>query len=84
MIAMKAMLDTHRYPTTNYKWEDLGRSAQTLGKWKEMYKKSEKQERVKSQAAGAQDQFGGAMLGTGAGVAADPGWRGTTVTIDEL
>ena len=32
-----------------------------VGKWKDMYKKSEKQARVKRQDAGGQDQFGGAV-----------------------
>ena len=29
MIDTKAMLSTQRFPTTNEKWEELGRSAQT-------------------------------------------------------
>ena len=46
--------------------------------------KSEKQARVKPQAKGGQDQFGGAVLKAGAGGAAAPGRRGIPVTIDEL
>ena len=29
MIATKVMLETQRFPTTNDKWEELGRSVQT-------------------------------------------------------
>ena len=47
-------------------------------------KKSKKRSRVKRQAAGGQDQFGGAVLEARAGVASTPGGRGTPVTIDEL
>ena len=65
MIATKEMIVTQRFPTTNEKWEELGRSGQTWDKWKELYKKSEKQARVKRQAAGGQDQFGGSVLGVG-------------------
>ena len=57
---------------------------QTWGKWKELYKKTDKQERVKCQAAGGHDQFGGDVLGVVAGGDAAPGGRGTPVTIDEL
>ena len=46
-MATKARLATHQFTTTNWKWEDIGRSAQTWGKWKDLYKKLEKQERVK-------------------------------------
>ena len=49
-----------------------------------MYKKAEKQSRVKRQAAGRQEQFGRALLEARAGGAANPGGRGTFVTIDEL
>ena len=49
-----------------------------------MYKKVEKQSRVKRQSAGVQDQFGGAVLEARTGGAATPGGRGTPVTIDEL
>ena len=80
MIATEAMLATHRFPTTNEKWEELG----PWGKWKEMYKKSEKQSRVKSQDIGGQDQFGGSVIEERAGVAVTPGGRGIHVTIDEL
>ena len=38
---------------------------------------------MKRQAAGRQDQFGGAVLKTGAGGSAPPGGRETPVTIDE-
>ena len=62
MIATKAMLATHRFPTTNKKWEELGRYVQPWVKWKDLYKKSEKKSRVKLQAAGGQDQFRGAVL----------------------
>ena len=75
MIATKATLSTHRFPTTNKKWEDLWRSAQKWVKWKELYKIVEKQARVKRQATGGQDQFGGAVLGASAGGAAAPGGR---------
>ena len=40
MITTKAMLATQQFPTTNEKWEELGRYAQTRGKWKELYKKA--------------------------------------------
>ena len=40
MIAKKTMLATHQFPTTTKKGEDIRRSAQTRGKWKELYKKS--------------------------------------------
>ena len=40
MISTKAMLENQCFPTTNKKWETLGRSAQTWGKWKERYNKS--------------------------------------------
>ena len=52
MIATKVMLATNRLPKTNNKWEELGRSAQTWGKWKEQYKKAEKQSRVERQTVG--------------------------------
>ena len=39
---------------------------------------------MKLQAAGGQDQFGGALLKAGSGGAADPGGRGNPVTIDKL
>ena len=81
MIATKSMLAIQRFLTTSDKWEELGRYAQTWGKWKELYKKAGKQSRVKRQVAGGQDQFGGAMIGAGAGGAAAPGGRGTPVTI---
>ena len=84
MIDTKAMLATQRFPTTNEKWEELGRSAQTWGKWKELYKKSEKQSRVKRQAAGGQDQFGGYVLEARTRVAETPGGRGAPVIIDEF
>ena len=84
MIATKAMLVTHRFPTTNKKLKELQRSVQTWGKCKDLYKKSEKQARVKRQAAGGQDQFGGSVIEARAGGAATPGRRGTPVTIDEL
>ena len=42
MISKKVMRATQRFPTTNDKWEELGISTQTWGKWKDMYKKSEK------------------------------------------
>ena len=75
IIYTKAMLANRRLPTTNEKWEELGRSAQPRGKWNDMYKKAEKQARVKRQAAGRQDQFGGAVLEAGEGGAAAPGGR---------
>ena len=84
MIDTKAMLATHHLPRTNEKWEELGRSAQTWGKRKQLYKKSEKQSRVKRQAEGGQDQFGGAVLEARVGGSATPGGRVTPVTIDEL
>ena len=84
MIAAKAMLATQQFPTINNKLEDLGRSAKTWCKWKELYKKAEKQARVNRQAAGGQEQFGGAVLGAGAGGSAAPGRIVTSVTIDEL
>ena len=83
-IAIKLMLATQRFPTTNKKWEDLGRSAHMWGKWKEMYKNQRKKPRVKRQAAGGQKQFGRAVLKVRAGGAANPSRRGTPVTIDEL
>ena len=82
MIATKTMLVTHRSPTTNEKWKDIGRSTNKWGKWKDMYKKVEKQSRVKCQAAGGQDQFGVSILEACTGGAATPGGRGTPVTID--
>ena len=75
MISTKGMLATQRFPTKNEKWEELGRSAQTWVKWKDLYKKPEKQAKVKRQATGRQDQFGGAVLGAGVGGAAPPGGR---------
>ena len=54
------------------------------GKWKELYKKSDKQARVKRQAAGGQDHFGGAVLKARSGGSATPSRRGTPVTIDQL
>ena len=42
MIKTKAMLANQRFTTTRNKWEELGRSAQKWGKWKEIYKKAEK------------------------------------------
>ena len=36
MISTKAMLATHKFPTTNDNREELGRSAQTWGKWKHL------------------------------------------------
>ena len=56
-IAMKAILATRQLPTTNEKWEELGRSAQMWCKWKDLYKKADKQSRLKRQAADGQDQF---------------------------
>ena len=56
---------------------------QTWGKWKDLYKKVEKQARVKCQAACGQGQFGGALLRVGAGGAVPPGGRVTPVKIDE-
>ena len=47
MISTKTMIATHQFPTTNEKWDDLGRSAQTWGKCKKLYKKLKKQARVK-------------------------------------
>ena len=41
MISTKAMLATQQFPTTNEKWEELGRSAQTRGQWKELLKNRE-------------------------------------------
>ena len=82
MIATKLMLVTQQFPETNDKWEELGRSDQTWGKWKELYKKVDKQSKVKRQAADGQDQFGGAVLEAHAGGSATPGGRGTPVTID--
>ena len=38
MIATKTMLVNQRFLTTNKKGEELRRSAQTWGKWKELYK----------------------------------------------
>ena len=84
MIATKAMLVTQRFPTTNKKLEELERSAHTWDKFKDLYKKSDKQARVKRQAAGVQDQFGGSVIEWRVGGAANPGRRGTPVTIDEL
>ena len=83
-IATKEMLSAQRFPTKNDKLEELGRSAQTLSKWKELYKISEKQSIVKRQAAGGQDQFGGAVMYARKGGVETPGGRGTPVTIDEL
>ena len=40
MIFTKAILATQRFPTTNKIWEELRRSAQTWGKWKDLYKKA--------------------------------------------
>ena len=51
----KEILATHRLPTTNVKLEELGRSTQTWGKWKELYKKVEKQKKDKKKATGGQD-----------------------------
>ena len=81
MISTKAMLVSQRFPTTNEKWEELGKSAQTCGKWKGIYKKVDNQAMIKHQAAGGCDQFGVSVLGAGAGGAVAPG-RG--ITIDEL
>ena len=78
------MLATPRFSTTNEKWGELGTYAQTWSKWKELYKKAEKQKRVKHQAAGVQDQFEGAVLKARTGRAVTPGGRGTPVIIDEL
>ena len=72
-IAKNVMLATQRFPKTNEKWKELGRSAQTWCKWKKLYKKPEKQARVKRQDAGGQDQFGGAVIGAGTGGAAASG-----------
>ena len=52
MISTKAMLASQRFPTTNDKWEELGKSSQTWGKCKELYKKAYKQLMVKRQASG--------------------------------
>ena len=57
MIATKAMLASQRFRMTNEEWEEIGKSSQTWGKWKELYKKAEKQAGVKFQAAGGSDQF---------------------------
>ena len=84
MIATMTMLATQRFPTTNEKWEELGRYAQTWGKLKELYKKAEKQARVKRQDLGGHDKLGGDVLGAGAGGDAAPGRRGNPVKIDEL
>ena len=84
MIATKAMLATQWFLTKNKKREDLDRSAQTWGKWKDLYKKSEKQSRVKRQAAGGQDQFGGYVREARTRVAETPGGRGAPVIIDEF
>ena len=84
MIATKAMLATQRFPTTKEKWEELGISAQSWGKWKDLNKKAEKQSRVKRQVASGQDQFGVAVIEARAGGDVTPGRRGTPVIIDEL
>ena len=78
------MLATQWSLTKNKKREDLDRSAQTWGKWKDLYKKGEKQSRVKRQAAGGQDQFVGTVLEVHAGGSATPVGRVTPLTIDEL
>ena len=57
IIAMKSMLVTHKFPTTINKWVELGKSTQTWGKWKGLYKKADKQARVNRQAAGGRDHF---------------------------
>ena len=62
IIATRTMLVTQRFPTKDEKWEELRRYVQTWGKWKKLYKKSEKKSRVKRQAVGGQYQFGGAVL----------------------
>ena len=36
MISTKAIIATHRLPTTKNKWEELGRLTQTWGKYKEL------------------------------------------------
>ena len=82
MISTKSMLETQWFPTAENKWEELGRSAQTWGKWKELYRKSDKQARFKCQDAGGQYKFGGAVIWSGAGGYAAPGRRGNPITID--
>ena len=84
MIATKEMTASQRLPTIDEKWEDLDKSLQTWDKWKGIWKKSDKQAMVKRQAAGGRNQFGGAVLGVGAGGSADPGRGWTPVTMDEL
>ena len=55
-----------------------------MGKTEGAVQKVDKQSRVKCQAAGRQDQFGGAVLEARAGRSATPGDRGTHFTNDEL
>ena len=55
MISAKAVLESQHFPMTNKKWEELGKYSQTWGKWKEIYKKSDKQAMVKRQAVGGRD-----------------------------
>ena len=50
MISTKEMLENQLFPTTNEKWEDLERSTQKWGKWKDLYKKN--REAIKSKALG--------------------------------
>ena len=84
IISTEAMLASQHLPTTNDKWEELRKSLQTWGKWKELYKKADKQVMVKRQAAVGRDQFGGAVIWAGAGGYASLVSGGTPVTIDEL
>ena len=80
----KSMIATHWFPATDEKWEEIERYAQTWGKWKDLYKKAEKQSRVKRWVVGGQDQFEEAVLEACTGGSATPGGRVTSVTIDEL
>ena len=90
MTATKAMLSTGRFPKADDLWEELDKPNCKWPKWKNIYKRADRNAVVKRMASGNVEKFGGAASSSGI-AGGSPGGNGnppagppSALTLDEL